>query len=117
MSDVCDLLCLDLPRAETLRRDRMTPSAASASAERAKAFGDPTRLLVAAALKDGGELCICDLAWVIERSDKLASHHARVLRAAGLVRSRREGKMVLYSLTVPGEELLEAVLTTARASQ
>jgi DNA-binding transcriptional ArsR family regulator len=45
---------------------------------------------------------------VCERSDKLVSHHVRVLRSAGLVQSRRDGKMVLYRLTLRGERLLEA---------
>ena len=62
------------------------------------------------ALRDGDELCVCDLAWVTERSDKLVSHHARVLRGAGLVRSRREGRMVIYSLTDAGRALLGSVL-------
>jgi DNA-binding transcriptional ArsR family regulator len=47
---------------------------------------------------------------VCERSDKLVSHHARVLRAGGLVESRRERKMVLYSLTDRGRRLLDATL-------
>ena len=80
------------------------------AAGRARALGDPTRLAVAVALRDGGELCVCDLAWVTERSDKLVSHHARILRAAGLVSSRRDGKMVLYSLTGAGLALLSSVL-------
>lgn len=77
---------------------------------RARALSDSTRLTIAAALRDGGELCVCDLSWVTERSDGLVSHHARALRTAGLVSSRREGKMVLYSLTATGRDLLEAVL-------
>ena len=109
--DTCDLLCLDLPRAEALRRARPAADALAAAADAAKALGDPTRLAVAVALRDGGELCVCDLAWVCERSDKLISHHARALRAAGLVRSRREGKMVLYTLTPHGRQLLDALLT------
>jgi DNA-binding transcriptional ArsR family regulator len=111
MSDgVCDLLCLDLPRAEAARRARPDRDALQDAAGVAKALADPTRLLVAAALRDAGELCVCDLSWVTERSDGLVSHHARVLRAAGLVRSRRDGKMVLYSLTERGAALLEGVL-------
>ena len=108
--DACDLLCLDLPRAEALRHARPDVGDLSAAAEQAKALSDPTRLTVAAALRAGGELCVCDLAWVCERSDKLVSHHVRQLRAAGLVRSRRDGKMVLYTLTEPGAALLAAVL-------
>jgi ArsR family transcriptional regulator, lead/cadmium/zinc/bismuth-responsive transcriptional repressor len=111
--DSCDLLCLDLPKAEALRAARLDPQALRAAAERAKALGDPTRLQVALALRDGGELCVCDLAWVCERSDKLVSHHARALRVAGLVESRREGKMIMYLLTLSGRALLEAVLPAA----
>ena len=77
---------------------------------RCGALGDPTRLQVALALRDGGELCVCDLAWVCERSDKLVSHHARALRGAGMVSSRREGRMVMYSLTSAGRALLDAVM-------
>ena len=93
-----------------MRAARLEPEALRMAAERAKALGDPTRLQVALALREGGELCVCDLAWVCERSDKLVSHHARALRAAGLVGSRREGKMVMYFLTSSGSALLEAVL-------
>jgi DNA-binding transcriptional ArsR family regulator len=110
--DVCELLCLDLPRAEALRRSRPPLSELVAVAEAAKALSDATRLAVAVALRDGGELCVCDLAWVCERSDKLVSHHARLLRAAGLVQSRRDRKMVLYSLTDRGRWLLDAILET-----
>ena len=105
---MCDLLCLDLPRAEALRRSRPPLSELVSAAEGAKALADPTRLAVAIALRDDGELCVCDLAWVCERSDKLVSHHARLLRAVGLVQSRREHKMVLYALTDRGRQLLRA---------
>jgi DNA-binding transcriptional ArsR family regulator len=114
--DVCELLCLDLPKAERVRAARPGQDELDAAAGRARALGDPTRLAVAVALRDGGELCVCDLAWVTERSDKLVSHHARALRGAGLVASRREGKMVLYAMTEGGRALLEAVLpATVRA--
>ena len=107
--DRCDLLCLDLPRAEAVCAARLELEELRLAAERAKALGDPTRLQVALALRD--ELCVCDLAWVCERPDKLVSHHARALRTAGLVGSRREGKMVMYFLTDSGRALLEAVLS------
>jgi ArsR family transcriptional regulator, lead/cadmium/zinc/bismuth-responsive transcriptional repressor len=108
--DRCDLLCLDLPRAEALRGSRLSVHAAELAAQGAKALSDPTRLMVAVALRDGRELCVCDLSWVCERADNLVSHHVRVMRAAGLVRSRRDGKMVMYALTERGAALLEAVL-------
>lgn len=112
--DICDLLCLDLPRAEALRRGRLEPDVAEAAARSAKALADPTRLMLAQALREGGELCVCDLAWVAERSTGLVSHHVRALRSAGVVRSRRDGKMVLYALTANGERLLSSVCAATR---
>ena len=76
----------------------------------AKALGDPTRLAVALALRDGERACICDLAWIVGRDEKLVSHHARQLKAARLARSEREGKMVMYELTDRGRLLLAAVV-------
>lgn len=107
--DRCDLLCLDLEKAEALRRERLAPHAAQRLADRAKALADPTRLTVAVALAGTDELCVCDLAWVTERAENLVSHHLRMLRHAGLVSSRRDGKMVLYRLTAEGDALLGAV--------
>jgi ArsR family transcriptional regulator, lead/cadmium/zinc/bismuth-responsive transcriptional repressor len=107
--DRCDLLCLDLPKAERLRGSRLALADAESAAIGAKALADPTRLMLAHALREG-ELCVCDLAWVAERAENLVSHHVRALRSAGLVCSRRDGKMVMYSLTERGHELLESVL-------
>jgi DNA-binding transcriptional ArsR family regulator len=108
--DRCDLLCLDLPRAEALRRARLSPPRAARLADAARALADPTRLMLAGALGEGGELCVCDLSWIAERSENLVSHHLRTLRSAGLARSRRDGKMVMYSLTERGQSLLDATL-------
>jgi len=104
------LLCLDLPRAEELRMRRLGGDVAAGAAARARALADPTRLMLAVALRDGGELCVCDLAWISERSQNLVSHHLRTLRAEGLARSRRDGKMVMYSLTPDGVQLLDAAV-------
>jgi DNA-binding transcriptional ArsR family regulator len=107
--DRCDLLCLDLPRAELLRASRLAIGHATMLAGVASALGDPTRLVIATALRDGEELCVCDVAWIVERSSNLVSHHLRLLRNEGLVRSRRDGKMVMYSLTALGHAALSAL--------
>jgi DNA-binding transcriptional ArsR family regulator len=111
--DRCDLLCLDLPRAEELRASRLDPATADLHAGRVRALGDPTRLVLAAALAETDELCVCDLAWIAERSQNLVSHHMRVLRAGEIVKSRRDGKMVMYSLTPVGRALLRVALEPA----
>ena len=108
--DRCDLLCLDAPRAEAIRGKLLNEDLAQEAAERAKSLSDPTRLTLATALREGEELCVCDLAWISERAQNLVSHHLRVLRSHGLVRSRRDGKLVMYSLTGKGRSLLPAVL-------
>lgn len=114
--DRCDLLCLDLDKAEALRRNRLEPAAAGAAATQAKALADATRLTLAAALAETDEACVCDLSWVMERAENLVSHHLKVLRQAGLVESRRDGKMVLYALTERGRGMVEQHLAASRES-
>jgi DNA-binding transcriptional ArsR family regulator len=114
--DRCDLLCLDLDKAERLRRERLDGELAMRLAAQAKALSDPTRLTIATALAATDELCVCDLAWVTERAENLVSHHARTLRSLGLASSRRDGKMVLYRMTETGRALLSAVLSSAETS-
>ena len=115
--DHCDLLCLDAPRAEAIRERIFGEEQAQEAAEAARALSDPTRLTLAGALgeaesvdEEAGELCVCDLAWITGRSQNLVSHHMRSLRSLGLVRSRRDGKLVMYRLTERGRTLLGAVV-------
>jgi DNA-binding transcriptional ArsR family regulator len=110
--DRCDLLCLDLPKAEEVRR-ALSGLDLTRPADSARALADPTRLRVAAALGAGDELCVCDLAWIVERSDKLVSHHLRILRDTGVAESRREGKIVFYRLTESGQRLLRTLVPAA----
>lgn len=113
--DRCELLCLDLQVAERLRKGRLAPEQADGAAGKARALSDPTRLMLAAVLLEASELCVCDLAWIAERSQTLVSHHVRALRTHGIVSSRREGKMVMYSLTEEGRKLLASVLPVPTA--
>ena len=111
--DRCDLICIDAPRAEAIREMLLDDGIAQDAADRAKALSDPTRLTLAAALREGEELCVCDLSWITGRSQNLVSHHLRVLRSRGVVRSRRDGKLVMYSLTLAGRSHLGVVLCEA----
>jgi DNA-binding transcriptional ArsR family regulator len=111
--DRCDLICIDAPRAEAIRQRLSDSEAAQHAAERAKALSDATRLTLAEALREGEELCVCDLSWIVGRSQNLVSHHLRTLRSLGMVRSRRDGKLVMYSVTSEGRSLLSAVLGEA----
>jgi ArsR family transcriptional regulator, lead/cadmium/zinc/bismuth-responsive transcriptional repressor len=66
-------------------------------AELFKVFGDTTRIRILWAL-DEAEMCVCDIAFLLNMTQSAISHQLRVLRQAGLVKSRREGKIVFYSL-------------------
>jgi DNA-binding transcriptional ArsR family regulator len=105
-----ELLHIDRKTAGALRRSLPDQEIADQVAGRFRALADPTRLGLALALREGQELCVCDLSWIAERSQNLVSHHMRSLRSEGLVRSRREGKMTMYSLTPAGVQLVHASL-------
>lgn len=111
-AETCELLCLDLPEAEVAWSRLPAAVALEAWAAAAKALGDPTPLAVAVALGESCTACVCDLAWIVGRDEKLMSPHARALRA-GLATARRQGKMVMYELTDRGRELLAAVRAEA----
>jgi DNA-binding transcriptional ArsR family regulator len=115
ISDTCDLLCLDLPKAERVRKELPDGEELELWAAGAKALGDPTRLAIALALRAGETACVCDLAWIVGRDERLVSHHLRLLRAAGLAHSERDGKMVMYELTERGRALLDAVIVREAA--
>jgi DNA-binding transcriptional ArsR family regulator len=114
--DRCDLICIGASRAKAIRAKLLDEGAALDAAKRAKALSDPTRLTLAEALREGQELCVCDLSWIAGRSQNLVSHHLGALRTRGLVRSRRDGKMVMYSLTEAGVFLLSAVMLGDKAA-
>jgi DNA-binding transcriptional ArsR family regulator len=108
--DRCELLCIDFDHAEALRAALPSAEEIVLRAERLRALGDQTRLRIAHALHVGDELCVCDLAWIVGSSQGLVSHHLRQLRSAGLVDSRRDGKLVMYRLNPTGHQLLAAAV-------
>ncbi len=101
-----ELLHIDAAEGERLRAQRPADGTAQLLAAGYHALGDPTRLTLALALRGDRELCVCDLSWIAQRSQNLVSHHMRVLKTAGLVRARKQGKMTMYALTDRGSALL-----------
>jgi DNA-binding transcriptional ArsR family regulator len=108
-ADRCDLLCLDLPKAERARSLLPDLHELERLSLLAKAMGDPTRLAVALALDESESACVCDLAWIVGRDEKVVSHHARLLKAAGIAKSARDGKMVIYQLTDTGRAIVRSL--------
>ncbi len=66
-------------------------------AELFKVFGDSTRVRILCALFES-EMCVCDIAEVLDMTQSAISHQLRVLKQARLVKYRRDGKTVYYSL-------------------
>ena len=71
---------------------------AEALAASFKLLGETSRLRMLHALSEAGELCVCDLAAAVGVSETSVSHAMRLLRAAGIVRNRRDGRMIYYRL-------------------
>ena len=67
-------------------------------AEFFRVFGDSTRIRILYALSQS-ELCVCDIASLLEMGQSAISHQLRILKQMRLVKFRRDGKSVLYSLT------------------
>lgn len=97
MTENCDVVHLDI--AKTLAREaRLLPEGiVQAIAATFGVLGDPTRIRILDALA-GGELCVCDIATLVGISESAVSHQLRLLRGMRLVRPRRAGRQVFYSL-------------------
>jgi DNA-binding transcriptional ArsR family regulator len=79
-----------------------------------KALGHPTRLGIVLRLAEEGGTCACDFAEIFGVSQPAVSQHLKVLREAGLVRTRREGTQIVYSLDATGvREVQDAVARLA----
>ncbi|GAA0138141.1 metalloregulator ArsR/SmtB family transcription factor [Paenibacillus sp. YSY-4.3] len=63
-----------------------------------KALSDPNRMKIAYLLQQKEELCVCDVASILDSSVATASHHLRLLKQMDITKSRKEGKNVFYSL-------------------
>ena len=64
-----------------------------------KILSDETRLAIIMILRESGELCVCDICATISESQPKVSRHMAILREAGLVLDRREGKWIHYRLS------------------
>ena len=95
--DRCSVKCInEIKVRETIDRLQSVDEIA-AMAEIFKVLGDPGRLKIVLALMHA-EHCVCDLAVVCGQSDSAVSHQLRLLRTQKIVKSRREGRIIYYSL-------------------
>ncbi|WP_017727056.1 ArsR/SmtB family transcription factor [Halalkalibacterium ligniniphilum] len=111
MSERCDVYQFDREKVERVTT-LMQQEDLSSVAALFKALADETRMKIAYALCQEDELCVCDVANIIQSSTATASHHLRHLRTMGLAKSRKEGKLVFYSLD---DEHVRSLVTIALA--
>jgi len=79
-------------------KERLLPDELMARiAEFFRVFGDPTRIRILQVLFES-EMCVCDIAYLLNMSQSAISHQLRVLKQAGIVKYRKEGRVVYYSL-------------------
>lgn len=95
--DRCEINCIHDEAVKEVRQALFGEEIAVSLAELFKALGDPTRVKILFSLMTR-ELCVCDLAAVIGASESAVSHQLRLLRTQKLVKFRREGKILYYSL-------------------
>jgi DNA-binding transcriptional ArsR family regulator len=96
--DACAVRVVDRERVAAARA-RLLPADESARlAELFRLLGDATRTRLLYALLEAGELCVCDLAAAVDQPETNVSHALRLLRTAGVVRARRAGRRIHYSV-------------------
>ena len=95
--DACDVFHVDAAKVAALKTTLLDDRSVVALAETFKVLGDMTRVRILDALTRS-ELCVCDIARLLALSESAVSHQLRLLRGMRLVRARRAGRMVFYSL-------------------
>ena len=96
-NDICQCTIIHEDLVEKNKKDLLPEDLLIDVADFFKIFSDKTRLkIVTVLLKD--ELCVCDIATILEMSQSSISHQLRVLRQYKVVKNRKEGKVVYYSL-------------------
>ncbi|MEW6595818.1 MAG: metalloregulator ArsR/SmtB family transcription factor [Thermodesulfobacteriota bacterium] len=112
--DICDCRIIHEERIKAARQGALANGEIERMAELFKACADANRLRILWALRQG-EMCVCDLAALLEVSESAVSHQLRLLRTLRLVRNRREGVVLYYRLDDEHiEHLIQVALTHSR---
>lgn len=99
-TDLCDIEYTDDKAVKYVAKRLSDEKSAQAMAETFKVLSDPTRMHIVEALSIR-ELCVCDIAALLNLSQSATSHQLRILRQTGVVRWRKDGKIRYYRLDDP----------------
>jgi ArsR family transcriptional regulator, lead/cadmium/zinc/bismuth-responsive transcriptional repressor len=95
--DICDVRTIHEDSVARAKAQAIDPSELLRLSSVFKALSDPTRLSIVMSLLDQ-EMCVCDLAASLDVTESAVSHQLRKLRDLALVKNRREGPTLYYSL-------------------
>lgn len=111
--DMCEITCVNEEKVLSIK-NKLSEENPFEVVKIFKALSDDTRIKIAYALSEAGELCVCDVASIVGSTTATASHHLRLLKNLGLAKYRKEGKLVFYSLD---DEHVKQLITLAFAHQ
>ena len=95
--DACEIYCYNEEKVNRIQRE-LEKEDISSVAQLFKAIAEENRAKITFALLKGEELCVCDIANIIDVTVANASHHLRTLHREGVVKFRKEGRLAFYSL-------------------
>lgn len=99
--DMCSVRLVNPERVAEVRKRIPSNETFGEMARTFQLLAEPARLRIVAALLEAGELCVCDLAATVGLTETSTSQHLRILRGQRTVRSRRDGRMVYYTVDDP----------------
>jgi DNA-binding transcriptional ArsR family regulator len=97
LNDVCEEEHLDIPKVRAAQANMIGGLEATRIAEAFRGLSDPNRLRMISTML-GGEMCVYDLAHIVQMTQSAVSHQLATLRDSGLVKFRKTGRKVYYSL-------------------
>ncbi|AKL96960.1 transcriptional regulator, ArsR family [Clostridium aceticum] len=95
--EICEVQCIHEEDVKQVKEKMLEDTVLNDMAEFFKVFGDVTRIKILSALFQK-EMCVCDIAAVLDMNQSAISHQLRLLKSRRLVKFRREGKVIYYSL-------------------
>lgn len=108
-TDSCEVRIIHTERVDKAYKIALTPLQSEQLAYFFKALSDPNRVRILSALFSQ-EMCVCDIAAFLKSSESAVSHQLRLLRTTNLVKNRREGTVLYYSLA---DDHVKKIITTS----
>lgn len=95
--EICQTECIHQEVVESVKAEMPEPARLSQLADLFKLFGDTTRVSILWALSES-EMCVCDICALLQMKQPAVSHQLKNLKQARIVKNRRDGKIIYYSL-------------------